>query len=310
MPQPVAVPGVSPSQFVRQVAGIQFDTNQALCAVKGVPLSKEDQKKACVLCRKAGKQWHESLSCPGRHRNHKRACPLRHHAGGKPAPSASTVNIATQYGEQSTASPSQKRSREEATQGNSTSECSTVRVYFEWYPRSSARMDYMVDAILGKTSMGECVQAFELAAGVHVGQEVHAMVNNVHVFADMPHLLHHSTEWLDMVEEKNDLTQHFVLHVSVFPRMYNTSSDNNRNDVSTSSSSDTIMSLLAKCSCPSPAHPSTRPRTSRTRRRAGRPSPTPRRTAAARRPTRRVCCRTAGRAARRASCPPSPTPSP
>eukprot|EP00327_Prymnesium_parvum_P004827 CAMPEP_0182849642 /NCGR_PEP_ID=MMETSP0006_2-20121128/29670_1 /TAXON_ID=97485 /ORGANISM="Prymnesium parvum, Strain Texoma1" /LENGTH=660 /DNA_ID=CAMNT_0024980195 /DNA_START=173 /DNA_END=2153 /DNA_ORIENTATION=- len=236
MPQPVAVPGVSPSQFVRQVAGIQFDTNQglcavkgvplssgiqfdtnqALCAVKGVPLSKEDQKKACVLCRKAGKQWHESLSCPGRHRNHKRACPLRHHAGGKPAPSASTVNIATQYGEQSTASPSQKRSREEATQGNSTSECSTVRVYFEWYPRSSARMDYMVDAILGKTSMGECVQAFELAAGVHVGQEVHAMVNNVHVFADMPHLLHHSTEWLDMVEEKNDLTQHFVLHVSVF----------------------------------------------------------------------------------------------
>eukprot|EP00327_Prymnesium_parvum_P006351 CAMPEP_0182807722 /NCGR_PEP_ID=MMETSP0006_2-20121128/6277_1 /TAXON_ID=97485 /ORGANISM="Prymnesium parvum, Strain Texoma1" /LENGTH=324 /DNA_ID=CAMNT_0024933409 /DNA_START=443 /DNA_END=1416 /DNA_ORIENTATION=+ len=197
-------------------SGIQFDTNQALCAVKGVPLSKEDQKKACVLCRKAGKQWHESLSCPGRHRNHKRACPLRHHAGGKPAPSASTVNIATQYGEQSTASPSQKRSREEATQGNSTSECSTVRVYFEWYPRSSARMDYMVDAILGKTSMGECVQAFELAAGVHVGQEVHAMVNNVHVFADMPHLLHHSTEWLDMVEEKNDLTQHFVLHVSVF----------------------------------------------------------------------------------------------
>mmetsp|Transcript_15857 Transcript_15857/g.23867 ORF Transcript_15857/g.23867 Transcript_15857/m.23867 type:complete len:146 (-) Transcript_15857:117-554(-) len=106
-------------------------------------------------------------------------------------------------------------------------------------------MDYMVDAILGKTSMGECVQAFELAAGVHVGQEVHAMVNNVHVFADMPHLLHHSTEWLDMVEEKNDLTQHFVLHVSVFPRMYNTSSDNNRNDVSTSSSSDTISNNSA-----------------------------------------------------------------
>jgi len=76
----------------------------------------------------------------------------------------------------------------------------------------------MVEATLGLTTLGECVQAFQLATGVHVGRDVHALVDGVHIFAETGHVLQGASGWLEIVEGTIDLRQNSMVHVSIFPR--------------------------------------------------------------------------------------------
>lgn len=301
MPQPPTVPRASPSQFVRQVAEVQFDVGHRSSSI-APSISKEDLKRACVLCRRAGRPVQECLSCPGQNRNHNRTCPLRHSgtrssnetslhpeyqcqarcsmeaAGAPPAGSGEHNQNDAQdehqcqvrhpgasrgaRGTLPAAAPGKKdlkrscvlcrragRPYEEClscpgrncnhnracplrhsasvahqsatTQAKSCSAAptfNTVRVSFEWYPQSNTHCDYMVEATLGLTTLGECVQAFQLATGVHVGRDVHALVDGVHIFAETGHVLQGASGWLEIVEGTIDLRQNSMVHVSIFPR--------------------------------------------------------------------------------------------